>query len=214
MAKSITYKWGIDSLTIELGNRTETRMRVLFWAEFVLTAGIATALLINSMSFTSFFEVIFCFCASALYTIASYRFLVRVFSKEEILLDEYDIVLIRRNFLATRHRHFSWSGISPLFYVGQAKKTPHPLKGDGFGFLGFQSQEHLIQKLNHQGNLYFYYGGHPIHFARNIYAWNAEEMIGMMKLFAGNKLRLAPQLQIILHSENVDNENMGFGIQN
>lgn len=214
MTKSITYKWGSDSLLIELGNRTESRIQVLFWAEFLFTSGMATILLMQAMPLTSLFDIFISICSSALYIVASYRFLVRMFSKEMILLNEYDIVLVRKTIFAARQRHFSWSGISPLYYIGQVQKTAHPLKGNSFDYFGFDTHEHLIQRLHHEGNLYFYYGGQPIHFARNIYSWHAEEMIGMMKLFAGDKLRLAPELQIILKSESVDNEGMGLGIEN
>lgn len=203
--KSITYKWGNDTLEIELGNRTESRIQVLFWAEFVFTTGMATILLLQSFPYNSLWDVMFSVCAAALYALASYRFLGRMFSKESIILNEYDLILVRKTPFATRYRHFSWSSISPLYYVGQVQKTAHPLKGNSFDYFGFETHEHLVQRLHHDGNLYFHYGGYPIHFARNIYTWHAEEMVSMMKLFAGAKLRLGPELQRILKSEEVGN---------
>lgn len=200
MKKRITYKWGSSSLLIELGNRTEQRIQVLFWGEFLFTTGMATILLLRSLPLNGgWMNGTIGILSAALYIVAAYRFLVRMFSKENILLTDDSIALINETPFRTHTRHFPWQGIGPLLYIGAPEKTDHPLKGKSFDYFGFDTHEHLIQRLHHNGNLCFRYEGYPVHFARGVFSWNAEEMISMMQLFAGDKFQLSNELQQLLN---------------
>jgi hypothetical protein len=205
MKGNIIYKWGTDHLLVELGNRTETRIRVLFWGEFLFTTGMATILMLRSYPFgADILNGLIGIFSALLYILASYRFLMRMFSEERILLNGSGISLIRKTIFRTRVRHFDWNKIGPLQYAAIVEKTAHPLKGNSFDYFGFETHEHLVQKLHNEGNLYFNFGGYPIHFARNVYSWHAEEMVRMMKLYAGEKLHIGAELRHLLKSDHVE----------
>jgi hypothetical protein len=202
LKKDIKYLWGADHLLIDLGNRVEPRIKILFFAEFLVTSGMATIFLLQSLPLSgNAGHWIACIGSATLYFLASWRFLSRVFFKEKILIDKQDITIIRLGFLHRQVRHYGWRHIGPLHYAGKEVKTDHPLKGRSFDYFGFETQEHLIQSLHHNGNLYFNFGDHPVRFARGVYSWDAEEMVRMMQLYAGNTLRLGPEWQQIMQEQ-------------
>lgn len=191
-------------MLIELGNRTSQRIQVLFWGEFLFTTGMATILLLQALPLVSFAATATGVGAAALYALAAYRFLARMFARESILLSVTDISLIKKTPFGSRVRSYKWGSISPLFYWGAPQKTDHPMKGQSFDYFGFDTHEHLIQQLHNEGNLYFNHDCEAIHFAAGVYSWNAEEMVSMMKLFAGDNLRLGPELTHIIKNQEID----------
>jgi hypothetical protein len=91
-----------------------------------------------------------------------------------------------------------------LHYEGKGAKTDHPLKGKCFDYFGFETQEHLIQSLHHDGNMYFDTIEGRIYFAAGVYSWDAEEMVQMMKLFIGPVLKLGPEWKEMLQEQEFD----------
>lgn len=203
--QDIIYHWGEDHLLITLGNRVETRIKILFLAELLLTSGMATVFLFQSLPITqSPSHLVACIGATLLYLLASYRFLSRIFFKEQLLLTRQYIAIVHRTLFVKHERRYGWAGIGPLHYSGKAAKTDHPLKGKSFDYFGFETHEHFIQTLHHEGNLFFYYDDVRINFARNVYSWDAEEMVHIMKLYAGASLRLGPEWEEMLQAQELD----------
>lgn len=194
----ITYNWGSDYLLIDLGNRINSRIKVLFWAEFLLVMGMATVFLLQVISFNGLLNLFIAACATILYGFAAYRFFSRMFLNEKLLLDKDSLLIITNTPFSKTIKSYNWPKIGPLHYVGKTPKTDHPLKGKCFDYLGFDTQEHLIQSLHHEGNMYFNYEGVHVPFAKCVYSWDAEEMIHMMRIFSGPKLKLGPEWQTML----------------
>jgi len=203
--REITYHWGSDHFLINLGNRIEPRLRFLFCAEFLLTSGIATVFLFQSLPFSGdvlhFFTGII---AALIYLLAAYRFLSRVLFKEKVQVSNSGISVIQQTPFYKQVNSYSWHSMGPLHYVGKPTKTDHPLKGNSFDYFGFETQEHLIQSLHHNGNLCFYCNGEEVHFARGVYSWDAEKMIRLVKLYVGNALRLGPEWELMLQEDEID----------
>ena len=203
--KDITYYWSDRSLLITLGNRTDSRVRALYIVEFVFTSCMATIFMLQAMPLAhNPFHMVACVGASALYLLAAYRFLSRIFFDERLLLDQRSLTIIRKTFFGKQIRKYEWSEIGALHYEGKPKKTDHPLKGHTFDYLGFDTQEHLIQSLHHNGNLYFDTYEGRIHFATGVYSWNAEEMVQLMKLYIGSSLQLGPEWKEMLQEQGYD----------
>jgi hypothetical protein len=142
--------------------------------------------------------------AALLYVLASYRLLSRIFYTERLLLDRYGINIIRRTPFMHHARYYDWNVMGPLHYTGKAKKTAHPLKGKSFDYFGFETHEHLIQSLHHEGNLCFTYDDEMVSFARGVYSWDAENMVQIMKLYAGTSLRLGPEWERMLQEHEIE----------
>lgn len=195
MAKNeITYYWGDRSLLIKLGNRTNARIRALFIAEFILTSFIATVLLIKSLPFRHvFIDWAAGVGGMCLYLFAAFRFLSRIFFSERLLIDTQSLTIIRKWALAQQVRRYNLREIGALHYEGKRMKTDHPLKGKCYDYLGFETQEHLIQSLHDEGNLYFETYEGRVYFAAGVYSWDAEEMVQIMQLYIGSALQLGPE---------------------
>ena len=143
--------------------------------------------------------------ASLLYLLAAYRFLARMFLKEKLLIDTHSITIIKRSLLTQNVRRYFWRDIGELHYQGKASKTDHPLKGNSFDYFGFETQEHLIQSLHHDGNLFFNTAdGTRVSFAPGVYSWDAEKMVQMMKIYIGSSLKLGPEWDNMLQEQEYD----------
>jgi len=205
MAKSsITYNWGDGYLHITLGNRTEKRILALYVAEFIVTISMATIFLVQSFPlFKNPLHFLGAMGASLLYFLAARRFLNRMFFSEQLHLDDKYLTLIRKTLFSKQLRQYSWQSVGILHYTGKAPKTDHPLKGHSFDYFGFETREHLIQSLHHEGNLFFNTREGRVYFASGVYSWDAEDMVQMMRLFIGNALQLGPEWEQMLREQEI-----------
>ena len=200
--KNITYYWGEYNLLISLGNRTNGRIRALYLVEFLFLTAMATVFMLQSLPLThNFFHWVACIGASFIYLIAANRFLARMFFTERLLLDQNSITIIKKSLFSQNIKRYDWRQIGTLHYEGKGHKTDHPLKGICFDYLGFETQEQLIQSLHHNGNLYFDTNEGRVYFAAGVYSWDAEEMVQLMKLYIGSSLQLGPEWQEMLQGQ-------------
>lgn len=203
--RKITYYWGDRSLLISLGNRTGKRIRALYLVEFLFTSGMATVFLLQSIPMKhNFIHWAACIGASLIYCFAANRFLARFFFTERLLLDQQSFTIVRKTLFTQSIKRYDWRQVGVLHYEGKGKKTDHPLKGFCYDYLGFETQEQLIQSLHHDGNLYFDTAGGRVYFAPNVYSWDAEEMVQIMKLYIGASLQLGPEWKEMLQEQEFD----------
>ena len=203
LKSTITYYWGDRSLLITLGNRTHSRIRALFVAEFLFLSGLATILLLKSFPFRhTFIDWAAGISAGVLYLLAAKRLLSRIFFSERLLIDQQSLTIVRKWAFAQQVRRYNWREIGALHYEGKQPKTDHPLKGKCFDYFGFETQEHLTQSLHDEGNLYFETYEGRVYFASGVYSWNAEEMVQLMKLYIGNALQLGPEWKEMLQEQD------------
>lgn len=205
MKENITFNWGENHLLIDLGNRIEPRIRILFWMELMLTSGLATIFLLQAFPLNSgWIHWITGVGAALLYFMAAFRFLRRMFFREQVVLDGTHITLVQRTFFSHKSQSYDRRHMGPLHYVGKDAKTDHPLKGRLYDYWGFETHERLIQTLHQDGSLYFNYGGFPVRFARGIYSWHAEEVVRIMKLYCGASLKLGAEWERMLQEQEWD----------
>ncbi len=203
--RNITYYWGDHSLLINLGNRTSKRVRALYFVEFLFTTSMATVFLLQALPLKhDLFHWTACIGASLIYLLAANRFLSRMFFTERLLLDQQCFTIIRKSLFSQSIKRYDWRQIGTLHYEGKGRKTDHPLKGFTFDYLGFDTQEHLIQSLHHDGNLYFDTNEGRVYFASGVYSWDAEEMVQLMKLYIGSSLQLGPEWKEMLQEQEFD----------
>ena len=204
-ASDIKYYWGDRHLIISLGNRTNFRIRALYMIELILTATMATLFLIQSFPFRAgMLHVAAGMGAAALYLLAANRFLARMFFNESIMLDATSLTLIQKTLFSKQIKRFHWYNVGMLHYQGTIPKTDHPLKGKCYDYFGFETQEQLIQSLHHPGNMYIETPEGRVYFALGVYSWDAEEMVQMMKIYAGNALKLGPEWEEMLQFQAYD----------
>jgi hypothetical protein len=85
--------------------------------------------------------------------------------------------------------------------MGKDVKTDHPLKGQSFDYFGFDTHEQLVQNLHQEGNLCIYFYHQQVRFGKGVYLWHAEELVQMMKLFAGESLKLGAEWKYLMHEQ-------------
>jgi len=203
--EQIKYSWGADHLHIDLGNRIEPRIRMLFRMEFFVTTGMATIFLIESFrTSASLPHILVCIGAGVLYLLASYRFVSRIYYRESLLINNEVLIIQKKTPFGVLKRAYERDEIGPLHYVGKEDKTDHPLKGKCYDYFGFDTQEHLLQDLHHDGNLQFEYRDQPIRFGKGIYSWNAEEIVRMIRIFAGSSFRLGSEWALMMEETEWD----------
>ena len=199
MTKAIRYLWGSEDLLIELGNRTEPRIRLIYYTEFLVTTGLATIFMLRGIHAVQGYVQVLCSLGTGLvYLLAAYRFLSRMFYTESLRITNDQLTIIRKTPFHTRSSSYFWQRMGRLHYKVREAKTDHPLKGKCFDYFGFDTQEQVVQDLHHEGNLFFQYDGSPVRFARGIYSWHAEEIVNMIRLFSGPALRLGAEWKDLL----------------
>jgi hypothetical protein len=194
LAQDITYNWGEQHLLIDLGRRLEKKVRILFWAELIITSSMASIFLMTAFPLTrQWTQWATCIGAAILYMLAAWRFLSRIAYREQLVLDNSHFTIIQSTFFRKQVHRYLWSEMGHLHYIGKDKKTDHPLKGKAFDYWGFETHEHVIQQIYQEGNLYFKYNGYSVRFGRNVFSWHAEEIVRIMRLYAGDKLHLGTE---------------------
>ncbi len=208
MAKDITYNWGRDHLLIDLGYRLEPRVRALFWAELTLTFSMASVFLMKAFPFSGqWMHWATGVGAVVLYLLAAWRFLSRMAYREQLLVENAHFTIIQTTFLKKQVHRYLWTEMGHLHYASNPKKTDHPLKGKHIDYWGFDTQEHVVQRLYQEGNLYFNYDGYAVRFGRNIYSWHAEEIVRMICLYAGDRLHLGAEWRNLMQEHEWDDNN-------
>lgn len=193
-SQEMIYYWGPDYFSARLNHRVPRRILWLLVFEFLLLCGLATWILIQSWPpGNPLWTLLPAAGAVLLYLLALYRLVDRTLYKEQLLIDSQGITLLYRT--PFRHQAWtcSWESMGPVRYVGMERKTDHPLKGNSFDYLGFETHENLTRFIHHEGNLHFTFNGKTIPFGRALYSWDAEDLIRMINLYAGNRLPLGPE---------------------
>ena len=54
--------------------------------------------------------------------------------------------------------------------------APHPLAGKSFDYLGFQTEQKVINEMYGDNRLAFDYNGRTISFGKNVYSWEFDEI--------------------------------------
>jgi len=207
MSTDIKYYWGKDQLLIDLGNRIEPRIRIIYWIEFIITIGIATIILLESFSMVeSWLYILASIGIGLLYLLAAHRFLSRMLYREKIAVTNTHLSIIRQTPFRTKTTCCEWTKMGALHYKGKDAKTDHPLKGKCFDYFGFDTQERLVQDLHHDGNLFFMNGDKVVQFARGIYCWHAEDIVKMIRLYAGSSLQLGEEWKHLLQEMDWSSE--------
>jgi len=130
-----------------------------------------------------------CIVTIALY-IAAYRFVKKAVAGEEIFINKECMHLIRQGGLfKARKQRFDIKKISGFRHLAKPKLTKHPLAGGSFDYLGFDTEQQVINDMHGDNRLAFDYEGKTITFGHNIYSWDFEVLEVMLYDITGNDFR-------------------------
>ena len=88
--------------------------------------------------------------------IAFYRFINKATESERLFANEERIDILVSGLFKMQKRSFLISGISEFKFLEKERYEPHPLKGESFDYLGFQTEQAVIQDLHSEGRVSFF----------------------------------------------------------
>lgn len=198
MKKSIQYKWGEDHLEIDLGNRVESRVKIILVVEFAVTVIMASVFLMRAFQIEqSIISPLLFLGACLLYGLATYRLISRISFNEKLVITQSHFTIIHKTPISKKTYSYDWRCIGTLHYIGKDIRTHHALQ-QSYDPFGLDREEKLAHDLHQDGNLFFTYKEEPVRFARSIYSWHAEEMVRMMQLYTGSYLKLGAELEYLM----------------
>ena len=106
---------------------------------------------------------------------------------EKVLVDVKEIALVRGGLFKKTTRIFERSKISHLRYLNPPKLTRHPLAGDHFDYLGFQTDQMVINEAYGDDRIAFDYEGATISFGDDVYSWQFDELSDALQKTTGHQ---------------------------
>ncbi len=100
--------------------------------------------------------------------------------KESLLITPEKITLIKKSLYTTEKKEFDPKKISGFRHLGKPELTKHPLAGESFDYLGFQTEQQVINEMHGDNRLAFEYDGRTINFGENIYSWDFDELLVLL----------------------------------
>ena len=185
---------------ITLSKAFDNRPKVLNAFYFVLFSCMAVPFLyyfdLNSFSDNGFLQTLLIFAMFAAYLVAAYRFINKAIQSEKLLVTPESITLINAGISRTSHTYKN-EFISQLRHVDKAVISKHPLAGDSFDYLGFQTNQTMIAELHGDKRVSFLYDGQPVSFGENIYSWDFEELTQIIMEVSGRDFTEKTEEQLI-----------------
>ena len=129
------------------------------------------------------------------FLIAFYRFISKATEVEKLFVKDGKLEIIIASIFKFRSGAFKFEEISDFRFNERQKYEPHPLKGDSVDYLGFQSQQRIIEELYGDGRVSFIYQGMEVRFGKNLTSWEFSELEVLLYDLTGNDFRYTDQYE-------------------
>jgi hypothetical protein len=120
------------------------------------------------------------------FCIAAFRFGNKAFMREELFISKKDLQLIRQGILPENRISYDITKISNFRHLDKPELTKHPLAGETFDYLGFQTEQKVISEMHGDNRLAFDYENKTVTFGENIYSWEFDELQILLYDITGN----------------------------
>ena len=174
-----------------LSKPMDTRPKMLNFAWFVVflfSGGLFIHLALRDVSIGA---VLFAsVCAIACF-IAAYRFIYKAAMSEQLFIGSGELRVIKKSFTIKTHV-FDLAAISNFRHLEKSAPSRHPLAGESFDSLGFQTQQVMIRELHGDNRVAFDYDGWVMEFGENIYSWEFEELATLVAAAGGDVMMPEP----------------------
>lgn len=108
---------------------------------------------------------------------------------EKIFIDKQELQLIRQGLFNVSRKSFDISLISNFRHLSKPELARHPLAGETFDYLGFQTERQVINEMHGDNRIGFDYNGRAITFGENVYSWEFTELEILLYDVTGTDLR-------------------------
>ncbi len=162
---------------ITLSKPFDTRGKILYIIKFSCFSIAAIAFVVTMFaSSNSIGLIIFAIVFGAVYLIAGYRFINKALQTEKLFIIKDSLTISRRGFLSHKASTYATAGISNFRSLDKPETTAHPLAGQTFDYLGFQTEQKVISEMHGDNRIAFDYNGKTVKFGENIYSWDFDEI--------------------------------------
>jgi len=185
------YKDGkLITLSYPVGDRAKI-LNMFYGFVFFLSALVFPWMFIENSQGLGLGLSLFTLAMGAVLCIAAYRFFKKAFLSEKLFVNEEVLEIIVKSLFTKKRQIFELNKIFDLRFNDKPKYEDHPLKGESFDYLGFQTEQQVIQGLAAEGRLSFEYDGKKVFFGENLFSWDFDEIEGILHGGRGNSNRYA-----------------------
>lgn len=182
-----------EGTLIEFSKQTNSKVNVILYAEAFLSLIGAIAFLLIAISELyepgdHLFITIIIACLSLVFFLAFRRYITKATAKESLLISPHTLCIINNSIFQRSQHQYAITEITEMKFLGKQHMTDHPLKGESFDYLGFQTQQEVINTVHDGGNISFSYNGKQIHFGKSVPSWHAEEIDKLIRKATLGKL--------------------------
>jgi hypothetical protein len=126
----------------------------------------------STMTGISFF---ICLGLIIAFFIAMVRFGNRAFGSKKMWIDSQYLILTDKTLFGSNSQTFEKSKITKFIFHEKAELTDHPLAGQSMDYLGFQTEQKVINEMYGENRISFdYEDGKTIFFGKDLYSWDYE----------------------------------------
>lgn len=109
-------------------------------------------------------------------SIAFYRFINKATETEKLFVNNQRLEIIVSSLFKTQKRSFLLTDISDFKFLEKERFEAHPLKGEAFDYMAFQTEQQVIQNLHSEGRVSFVCNGRQIRFGKELTSWEFNEL--------------------------------------
>ena len=127
--------------------------------------------------------------------VAFYRFINKATESEKLFVNQERLDIISSSLLKVDRKSFLVNEIHDFKFLEKERYEPHPLKGETFDYLGFQTEQQIIQDLHSEGRASFIYRGRQVRFGKELASWDFSELEVLLYEITGNDFRYTDQYE-------------------
>lgn len=121
--------------------------------------------------------------------IGGYRFLRRATWKEILMIDKDHLIVKKGSLVGMKTFDFPISELSRFRFLSKQDLTPHPLAGQSMDYLGFDTEQKLVNEVHGDDLMAFDYRGKYFSFGQNTASWEYDEIADLVMQVSGRDIR-------------------------
>jgi hypothetical protein len=132
-----------DGKLVKIGDAFDSRAKTLN-SFYFLGFFIPAALFLSSALTTDgerYGLIFFSLLASVVFFVAAYRFINKALTSEALFINKTKLCLLRKQLFKNERVCYALEEISNFRHLAKPELTPHPLAGNSFDYLGFQTEQ-------------------------------------------------------------------------
>jgi hypothetical protein len=168
---------------IVLSKPFDTRAKALYLA-YSIVFGVGGVFLLSLLlyEYLSIVVTMVLLAGTVAQFIGCYRFGRSAILQEQIFIDDKELVLMVKGWTMKR-QVFDLASVTDFRFLDKPVMDPHPLAGESFDYLGFQTEQQVINEMHGDNRLAFDYNGRLVKFGKNIYSWDFAEILQLLRSY-------------------------------